>query len=718
MTHRHFHGLQANVYEHPFDSRARKSLEKTPGLSLVFKKINEYGIDRLFRFRCTANAIRITYRNFPTIYSAFETACETLAVDPVPALYLIHGEGYIRTLTIGVNEPIVIVNVDAIERLTEQEWLYVLGHELGHIKSSHLLYHQTAIVLPVLGKFIASSTLGLGGIATNGIELALYQWMMMAKLTCDRAGLLACQDTTVATRALIKLAGLPEEYLSQAVVDEFLDQSREFGGYDLDNLDKITKILSFAENMRPWVILRSSELLKWIDGGVYNSIVEGTYLFLEGDGHYDAASKGVDRDRGGSGASGYDAAYDAPAYHAPTYGGYDLPVSGEDADADWGLEDWGSAGPRPAPQPGPRPSTPRPSTPRPSTPRPSTPRPSTPRPGNVEPGNPVPVTSGSESPRGPQTDRDVSQPAAANLGSLIGDPSSDRLIPSPSAVPLPDPLGAPPPLAEDWSPAAMPLADSGSEAGPTTGPRLEGAGAHANPGPGSERPPDRPSERGKGRRRWDPERFGMGINGDGAAAPRRDRPPLEPDGSSRFDPATPPDQPPIGQPPIDRPPISLPDPKRSARNHRPPIDSRLSASRPFDSRLPDSRSAPPRTSDFQPPDSDPRPPNPRLANPRPVGRPGDLPRAPRTPPDFSAGQPLDRPPLPPLSRPNATPTPPSDRPRWNNGTGNGVKEVNGVKGINGTGYDPNQTIENRANTSNSHGENEGDWEFLDSWKIS
>ncbi|WP_017711842.1 M48 family metallopeptidase [Prochlorothrix hollandica] len=297
MTLRNFYGLRANVYEHPFDSRALKSLQKMPGLSLVFKKINEYGIDRLFRFRCTANAIRITYRNFPAIYSAFESACTTLAVDPMPDLYLIHGEGYIRTLTIGVNDSIVIINMDALERLTEAEWLYVFGHELGHIKSQHMLYHQTAIILPVLGKFIASSTLGLGGIATNGVELALYQWMMMAKLTCDRAGLLACQDTTVATRALMKLAGLPEQYISQAVIDEFLDQAREFGECDLDNLDKMTKILSFSENMRPWIILRTAELLKWIEGGTYESIVAGTYLFLDGDGSYTPPADGTVPDR-------------------------------------------------------------------------------------------------------------------------------------------------------------------------------------------------------------------------------------------------------------------------------------------------------------------------------------------------------------------------------------------------------------------------------------
>jgi hypothetical protein len=270
-------GLSSNVYEHPFDRKTLTSLEKMPGLSLVFKKINEYGIDRLFRFRCTANAIRITARNFPEVYGAFVEACRILDVNPIPELYLIHGEGYIRTFTIGVNQPVVIINTDGLEGLDPEELIYVFGHELGHIKSQHLLYHQTAIILPTLGRVIANSTLGLGGLATNGVELALYQWVMMAKFTCDRSGLLACQNSEIATRALIKLAGLPSRYLTPIVVEEFINQAHGFDHYNLDSLDQLSKILSFMENMRPWAVIRAAELLKWIDAGDYQATLEGTH---------------------------------------------------------------------------------------------------------------------------------------------------------------------------------------------------------------------------------------------------------------------------------------------------------------------------------------------------------------------------------------------------------------------------------------------------------
>ena len=42
MNRKHLTGLTAQDYEHPFDRQALISMEKIPGVSLFFKKINEY----------------------------------------------------------------------------------------------------------------------------------------------------------------------------------------------------------------------------------------------------------------------------------------------------------------------------------------------------------------------------------------------------------------------------------------------------------------------------------------------------------------------------------------------------------------------------------------------------------------------------------------------------------------------------------------------------
>ena len=142
MTKKILTGLSSSTYEHPFDRNALESLEKMPGVSMVFKKINENGIDRLLRLQSTGSDIRVNADNFPDLYQALVDACHILDVSPVPELYLFFGSGHIETFTIGVDQTIVMINIEGMERLSTDELVYVFGHEIAHIKSQHLLYHQ------------------------------------------------------------------------------------------------------------------------------------------------------------------------------------------------------------------------------------------------------------------------------------------------------------------------------------------------------------------------------------------------------------------------------------------------------------------------------------------------------------------------------------------------------------------------------------------------
>ena len=275
MTKKILTGLSSTAYEHPFDKKALASLQNMPGLSPLLKKVNEYGIDRLLRLQSIASEIRVTPRNFPQLYKPLLEACQILDVTTIPELYLFRGTGHIRTYIIGVEKPIVGINIEAMEWLNYDELLFIFGYEIARIKSQHMIYHQMSIVMPVLKIWISSTTLGLGGLIASGVELALYNWVMMAKLTADRAGLLACQDIDVATTALMKLAGLPEEYLTPHVIEDFLVQSSEFAANSVDSLDQVTKILSYSDSNLSWLVMRTGELLKWVDSGEYNHVLQG-----------------------------------------------------------------------------------------------------------------------------------------------------------------------------------------------------------------------------------------------------------------------------------------------------------------------------------------------------------------------------------------------------------------------------------------------------------
>jgi Zn-dependent protease with chaperone function len=268
MSRKIHQGLSVESYQHPFDSQALAALEKMPGLPLLLKKINEYGIDRLLRLQTLGSDFRVTPRNFPKLHHALVESCQILD-SPLPDLYVYRGTGHINTYAIGVERPVIGVNLEGLEWLSDEELLFVLGHEIARIKGKYLTYQQLAVVMPLLKNIIGITTLGLGGLAANGIEVALYNWTVTAKFTADRAGLLACQDIDVAIASLIKLGGLPNEYLNQEVMEDFLVQAREFNIQDLNRLDQVTKIFSFMEYRAPWCVMRASELLKWKETGAY-----------------------------------------------------------------------------------------------------------------------------------------------------------------------------------------------------------------------------------------------------------------------------------------------------------------------------------------------------------------------------------------------------------------------------------------------------------------
>ena len=125
-------------------------------------------------------------------------ACDLLDSPMVPALYIAPGE--INAFTAGVKKPLILLYSGAIDCLTPEELLFVIAHEVGHIKSGHVLYYQIAEFIPIIGEIVGAATFGLGEIFGAGLQLALLRWKRMSEYTADRAGLLACKDAEVALR--------------------------------------------------------------------------------------------------------------------------------------------------------------------------------------------------------------------------------------------------------------------------------------------------------------------------------------------------------------------------------------------------------------------------------------------------------------------------------------------------------------------------------------
>jgi Zn-dependent protease with chaperone function len=264
-------GLRPQSYEHPSDAKTLDALQSTSGLETLIRKCNEFGVERLLRVQLMGSYLRATADCFPELYRAVQEGCEILDLPKRPTVYI--QPGGLNAFTAGVEQPILVLNAGLVDAMTEEELRFVVGHELGHIKSGHVLYYQIAMLLPVLAEVISAATFGVGSLLSFPLEVALVRWQRMCELTADRAGLLACQDVNAATTAMIKLAGLPLRFFDKVNTEDFLAQAREFQSFDSDKLDWVAKILSGMGQSHPWTVMRASELLRWIDSTSYEKLL-------------------------------------------------------------------------------------------------------------------------------------------------------------------------------------------------------------------------------------------------------------------------------------------------------------------------------------------------------------------------------------------------------------------------------------------------------------
>ena len=271
MNRKKIFGLNSQQYEHIFDRQTRDLLEQTPGLDILIRKINEYGIERILKIQYTGSNLKVNSRNFPEIYSLLEEACRVICIPNLPDLY-IQWDYQINGFTAGTEKPIIVLNSGCIDLLTSDEMLFVIGHELGHIKSNHVLYYQIASCMPMIGRIIGDATFGIGDTFTVGVELALRHWKRMAEFTADRVGLLVCQDINIASQALIKMAGLPQKLYNFMVVEDFIAQAKEFDDYDYNILDQAAKVFSTMWQSHPWTVMRTAEIFKWVESGDYSKV--------------------------------------------------------------------------------------------------------------------------------------------------------------------------------------------------------------------------------------------------------------------------------------------------------------------------------------------------------------------------------------------------------------------------------------------------------------
>ena len=291
------YNIHPSEYEHPLDREALNALQKVSGLETVLSKAlssTYWSAQRVEFLGCKS---KVTNRNFKKIYELWEKACEILDFSEPPELYT-SWDYIINAFTIGVDKPLVQLSSGTIDYLDDDQLLFIMGHELGHIKSGHLLYYNLSrFLLPILTSSIPIPNIPIiGTVAVESIKYPLYHWSRMQELTCDRAGLLCCQSKKSAMLALIKLAGVPLKCIDKQedLVEEFIEQSKQFIINEFEPSEKLlkgfTQAYSFEASIlnkelvprtHPFPLLRVARLNQWIESGKYNEIIDSNRMNIQ-----------------------------------------------------------------------------------------------------------------------------------------------------------------------------------------------------------------------------------------------------------------------------------------------------------------------------------------------------------------------------------------------------------------------------------------------------
>lgn len=176
--------------------------------------------------------VKVTPDQFPKIYNSLVYCSKKLGI-PVPEAF-VHQKIEINAFTLGTTEDAVIVmNNGLVDRLTEEELRFVIGHECGHIQNGHVPYSFMTYLMTRIARSMI-------GIFVMPFLIALKHWSRQAEITSDRAGLICCGDINQAKQVMIKSALGSKELFKQVNMEEYMAQLEELK----DNVGRFSEFFS------------------------------------------------------------------------------------------------------------------------------------------------------------------------------------------------------------------------------------------------------------------------------------------------------------------------------------------------------------------------------------------------------------------------------------------------------------------------------------------
>jgi Zn-dependent protease with chaperone function/uncharacterized tellurite resistance protein B-like protein len=158
-------------------------------------------------------ALKITRGMMPGLYQVTDHCARTLGLKVQIEIYVNQDARFNAACYPPVKDKVLLVTTSALlERFSQHELAFVVGHELGHYLFEHTRFPVDYILQNHGGQLSALHA------------MRLYSWIRNAEITADRVGMICCRNFDVAANTFFKLSSGITSSAFQFSVKDYLAQ--------------------------------------------------------------------------------------------------------------------------------------------------------------------------------------------------------------------------------------------------------------------------------------------------------------------------------------------------------------------------------------------------------------------------------------------------------------------------------------------------------------
>lgn len=200
-------------------------------------------------------SVKVSENQLTEVYQAATISAQRLNIR-MPDVFVVQNSD-INASAIGFldDRKTVILNSGLVEAMDLDELMFIIGHELSHIKCDHTNWLVLTNTRENMAKIPVISDI---------IGYVFLLWSRKGEYTCDRGGLLANHNLKASISALAKLA-VGKELFAKMNLDALIEQKKDI---DASEMSKISELFL----THPHVVNRIHELQKFHQSHLYEKL--------------------------------------------------------------------------------------------------------------------------------------------------------------------------------------------------------------------------------------------------------------------------------------------------------------------------------------------------------------------------------------------------------------------------------------------------------------